>query len=79
MKTSLKFFLFVSFALIFASCTKNAQVVAPAATANSNELLSYKTATAPAIDGTVDAIWSESKLVNLTAVVPDPGNNLFSG
>ena len=79
MKTSLNFFLFVFFALIFASCTKNAQVVAPATSTNSNELLSYNTATAPAIDGTVDAIWSEAKLVNLTAVVPDPGNGLFSG
>ncbi|MFY9463563.1 MAG: ethylbenzene dehydrogenase-related protein [Sediminibacterium sp.] len=79
MKTSLTLFLFVSFSLLFAYCTKNAQVVAPVPSANSNELLSYKTSTVPTIDGTIDAIWDNATKVNLTATVPDPGSNLFTG
>ena len=78
MKTSLKLFLFVSFALIFASCTKNAQVVVATST-NTNELLSYKTATAPIIDGTIDAIWDNAQKLSVSPTVPNPGNGLFAG
>ncbi len=78
MKTSLTLFLFVSFSLLFAYCTKNAQVVV-ATTTNTNELLSYKTTTAPTIDGTADAIWDNAQKLSFAAAVPDPGNNLFTG
>ncbi|MEN9686979.1 MAG: hypothetical protein RLZZ28_2765, partial [Bacteroidota bacterium] len=60
MKTSLVAFLLISSTVLFMYCTKNAQVVAPATSSNSNELLSYKTTTPPAIDGTVDAVWDNA-------------------
>jgi len=79
MKTTLTLFLFVSFSLLFVYCTKTNQVVAPTTTANSNELLSYKTTTAPTIDGTIDAMWDNAQKTSFAAAVPDPGNNLFTG
>jgi len=80
MKNSLTGLLFVTSSLLFASCTKDAQVVVPAATANPSELLSYKTTIVPIIDGAIDAQWGNATVTNLSAVVPDPGaNNLFAG
>ncbi len=63
------------------SCTKNNQVLntAGSVTVNGSELLSYKTATAPTIDGTIDGIWDNAAKLSVTATVPDPGNNLFTG
>ncbi len=78
MKTSLTIFLFVAFAVLFVYCTKNAQVVAPA-NLSTNELLSYKTGTAPTLDGVVDPIWDNATKLNVLPTVPDPGNGLFAG
>ena len=64
------------------SCTKDNQVLDLPQTVsinNSSSLISYKTATAPTIDGTVDAIWDNATKLNFTPTVPDPGNGLFSG
>jgi hypothetical protein len=62
------------------SCTKNNQVLDVAGSAaSSNELLSYKTATAPTIDGTADAIWDNATILTAVPQVPDPGNGLFAG
>ncbi len=59
-------------------CTKKDQVVT-SSSSNTNELLSYRTTTAPTIDGTVDAIWENATKLKITPTVPDPGNNLFTG
>jgi len=78
MKTTFVLFFFISVTVFFVYCTKNAQIVAPT-TSSTNELLSYKTATAPTIDGTIDAIWSNATKLSVTPTVPDPGNGLFAG
>jgi hypothetical protein len=78
MKTSLTIFLFVAFTVLFVYCTKNAQVVAPS-NLSTNELLSYKTGTAPTLDGVVDPIWDNATKLNVLPTVPDPGNGLFAG
>lgn len=62
--------------VFFMYCTKSAQVATtPVASENTNELLSYKTATAPTIDG----IWDNAKKLAITPNVHDPGNGLFAG
>lgn len=79
MKNSLTILLFVVLSMVFVSCTKEAQVVAPVAAPSTNELLAYKTTQAPTIDGTIDAIWANAQVLELSPTVPDPGNNLFAG
>lgn len=61
------------------SCTKNDQVIIPDSGSNSTTLVSYKTTTAPTIDGTIDAVWSNATPLSVTPTVPDPGNGLFAG
>lgn len=63
------------------SCTKDNQVLDVAGTTinSSSDLVSLKTSTAPAIDGTVDAMWANATKLNVTPQVPDPGNGLFAG
>jgi len=78
MKTTIVLFLFVSVTVLFVYCTKNAQIVAPS-TSSTNELVSYKTSTAPTIDGVVDDIWANATKLSVTPTVPDPGNGLFAG
>jgi len=64
----------------FISCTKNNQVLSTASTGtNSSELISYKTSTAPTIDGTIDGIWANAQKLAVVPQVPDPGNGLFAG
>ena len=78
MKTSFIASLLVCCAVLSMYCTKNAQVVTATST-NTNELLCYKTSTAPTIDGSVDAIWDNAQKLFATPTVPDPGNGLFAG
>ncbi len=61
------------------SCTKNDQVIIPDSGSNSTTLVSYKTTTAPTIDGTVDAAWANATPITFSPTVPDPGNGLFVG
>lgn len=65
-------------AIFFMYCTKTDQIVEASVT-NTTDLVSYKTATAPTIDGTIDAIWANAPALNVTPTVPDPGNGLFAG
>ncbi|HVM89834.1 MAG TPA: ethylbenzene dehydrogenase-related protein [Puia sp.] len=67
--------------IVFMYCTKRDQVIGgdSSSTTNSTVLTSYKTTTAPTIDGTIDAIWSKATKLNITPTVPDPGNGLFTG
>ena len=71
-------FLLVFAAIFFMYCTKTDQIVVASAT-NTTDLVSYKTATAPTIDGTIDPIWANAAALNVTPTVPDPGNGLFAG
>lgn len=63
----------------FFSCTKDNQILDNPQTNSETDLLSYKTSTAPTIDGSIDGNWDNATKLSFTAVVPDPGNNLFSG
>jgi hypothetical protein len=65
-------------AIFFMYCTKTDQIVVASVT-NTTDLVSYKTATAPTIDGTIDAIWANAPALDVTPTVPDPGNGLFAG
>ncbi len=62
-------------------CTKTNQILdtAPAATGDETDLVSYKTTSAPTIDGVADSIWDNDTKLNVTSQVPDPGNGLFAG
>jgi len=71
-------FLLVFAAIFFMYCTKTDQIIVASAT-NSTDLVAYKTATVPTIDGTIDAIWANAPALNVTPTVPDPGNGLFAG
>jgi len=72
---------FVLFTGYWISCTKDDQVldVPATTTVSGNELFSSLTATAPTIDGTVDAMWANAAKLSVSTVVPDPGNNMFTG
>lgn len=61
------------------SCTKDNQVLDVPQVANGTDLVSIKTTTPPAIDGSIDAVWDNAAKLNFTPTVPDPGNNLFTG
>lgn len=61
------------------SCTKNDQVLNVPVPVNGTELFSEKVTTAPTIDGTIDALWDKAAKLNVTPVVPDPGNGMFTG
>jgi len=78
-----KYFVAAAMALSFGgyilSCTKGNQVLDVAPVNTSTDLLSYKTTTAPTIDGTIDAIWAQATKLTVTPQVPDPGNGLFAG
>ena len=69
----------ITFAVLIASCTKHDQVLTTAPTYNETDLMSMKAATAPTIDGTIDASWESAKKLEFETEVPDPGNNLFTG
>lgn len=62
------------------SCTKNDQVLGTVAGVSSGTTLtSIKTDAPPAIDGVIDAMWSNAPRINVVPQVPDPGNALFAG
>ncbi len=79
---STKFWIMSTFICIIGyavSCTKNDQVIIPDSGSNSTTLVSVKTAVAPTIDGTIDAIWANATKISFMPTVPDPGNGLFTG
>jgi hypothetical protein len=61
------------------SCTKDNQILDVPVALNGTELLCQPTTTAPAIDGTIDAIWDNVPKLQFSPTVPDPGNGLFTG
>src|ERR1700692_2398910 len=77
--------LFVFCTTLFVYCTKTDQVLGgtpptpPPAATSTTELISYKTPTAPTIDGSVENLWDSAAKLSIVPTVPDPGNNLFTG
>jgi hypothetical protein len=65
--------------LVLTYCTKHDQVLTIGTPASGNVLVSNKTTTAPAIDGTIETLWNAATKLEVTAQVPDPGNGTFAG
>ena len=61
------------------SCTKKDQVLINNPVTSTSTLVSVKTATAPTIDGQIDAVWNNAPKLNINPTVPYPGNGLFFG
>ena len=62
------------------SCTKGDQILdIPQTINNSTDLLSVKVSTPPTIDGTVDAMWSNSPKLQITTAVPEVTGDVFRG
>jgi len=83
MKKTFIVILFLSYIMLFMYCTKSDQVIggsaAPPPVVSTTELLSYKTASPPKIDGNVENLWDSAAKLSIVPTVPDPGNNLFTG
>jgi hypothetical protein len=85
MKTSAILILFVISSTFLMYCTKSDQVVGgtttppPTTPPSTSQLISYKTPTAPVIDGSIEGIWDSAAKLSIVPTVPDPGNNLFTG
>ena len=66
----------------FVSCTKDDQVLdTPASQAinSATDLVAVKTATAPTLDGTIDAMWANSTKLEFTSVVPEVTGDIYRG
>jgi hypothetical protein len=66
----------------FVSCTKDDQVLdTPASQVinNSTDLVSLNTSTPPTIDGTIDAMWANSQVLEFSTAVPDVTGDVFRG
>jgi len=62
------------------SCTKDDQVLdTPIPINSSTDLVSMKTTTAPTIDGTIDAMWSNSPILQFSTAVPEVTGDVFRG
>jgi hypothetical protein len=86
MKTFAILILFVVSSTFLMYCTKTDQVIGgttptptPPPPVSTSTLVSYKTSTAPNIDGSVESIWDSAAKLSIVPTVPDPGNNLFTG
>lgn len=66
----------------FVSCTKDDQVLNTAASQvinSATDLVSEKTATVPSIDGTIDAMWANSSILQFSTAVPEVTGDVFRG
>ncbi|MDR0793872.1 MAG: ethylbenzene dehydrogenase-related protein [Chitinophagaceae bacterium] len=84
MKNRKKIFVVSTVALtvfVLLNCTKSNQILgtSPSTADTSSTLRAVYASTAPTIDGTIDAAWNSATPLHVTAVVPDPGNNLWPG
>ncbi len=77
-KITVVFSLLVGLVFVLSYCRQDDTVIFPDTNAPGNELLSLKVATAPTIDGTIDAVWDQAAKLNVETVVPNPGNYLFA-
>jgi len=62
------------------SCTKDDQVLdIPQPINSSTDLVSVKVTTAPAIDGTIDALWENAPKLQFSTTVPEVTGDVFRG
>ncbi|MBI5917002.1 MAG: hypothetical protein HY842_16650 [Bacteroidetes bacterium] len=64
--------------VMLSNCKLDDQILGNDVT-TTNALVSQKVATAPNIDGAIDAIWANSPKFEFEAVVPDPSGDIFRG
>lgn len=77
-KSTLVFALLAGTIFILSYCRQDDQILGLDQT-TTNELISQKTSTAPAIDGTIDPMWESVPKLTANPQVPNPGNYLFAG
>lgn len=65
----------------FVSCTKDDQVLDIPSTIinNTTDLVSVKVSAPPTIDGTIDAMWSNSPTLQFSTAVPEVTGDVFRG
>ena len=64
----------------FVGCTKDDQVIStPQVINNSTDLVSVKVTTPPTIDGTIDAMWANSPVLEFSTAVPEVTGDVFRG
>jgi|GEM_PF-6463986 hypothetical protein len=78
-KTTISVGVIVLLAFVLTYCTKNDQVITSGGAGSSTTLTVGKTTTAPVIDGSIDAVWSTAKELNMRPIVPNPTTKLWSG
>jgi hypothetical protein len=62
------------------SCTKSDQVLdAPKPINSSTDLVSVKVSSPPSIDGTIDAVWTNSPVLEFSTAVPEVTGDVFRG
>lgn len=62
------------------SCTKDDQVLdTPKPINSSTDLVSVKTTTPPTLDGTIDAMWANSSILEFSTAVPEVTGDVFRG
>ena len=66
-----------------ASCTHDDQIIEPVEPEevinSATDLVSTKVTTPPAIDGTVDAIWTSMPILEFSTAVPEVTGDVFRG
>lgn len=61
-------------------CVNDDQIIEPEEIVNSGtDLLSLPITTAPTIDGTIDALWLESPILEFSTAVPEVTGDVFRG
>ncbi len=77
-KTTLVFTLLAGLLVFLSYCRQDDTILGlDKETVGANVLLAQKVATAPTLDGAIDAIWDKSAKLEIETVVPDPGGDVF--
>jgi Ethylbenzene dehydrogenase len=86
MKSTTKIIFFLSLFVVgrmmfdLSGCVNDDQIIEPEQVVNSGtDLLSVKVMTPPTLDGTVDALWAESPILEFSTVVPEVTGDVFRG
>jgi Ethylbenzene dehydrogenase len=86
MKRTTKIIFFLSLFVVgrmmfdLSGCVNDDQIIEPEEIVNSGtDLLSLPVTTAPTIDGTIDALWAESPILEFSTAVPEVTGDVFRG
>jgi hypothetical protein len=86
MKRTTKIIFFLSLFVVgrmmfdLSGCVNDDQIIEPEQVVNSGtDLLSVNVATAPTIDGTIEALWESSPILEFSTAVPEVTGDVFRG